>query len=274
MTTIMQQFGKLTVYLVSIPIAQLILLFIAGWFAGWFLHAYLKGTEVVVAGKIEKHRGGWTRLIMAGIALLFALLTGGSGTLLSHWHLLVLGCLIAFLFFRFRWWAVGAVGLLLLLSFFLAGLLFWTLHVFTGKTAVLEVKVRSEETRGRDEAQYTRISLIVKDLEKGTENIYYVNGDKWGISANVVLFDDWVVFLGGKTYYRLNAIVGATDTTLDMHAIDEFSQPLWEELETNETSLPGVRAIYEDIVLKSPVVGREYVIYIDNDGALVPEVKN
>ncbi len=81
-----------------------------------------------------------------------------------------------------------------------------------------------------------------------------------------------MVFLGGKTYYRLNSIIGATDTALDQRIIDTTSESLWTELEQNEDHFPGIRAVYENIVLKEPEVGREYTVYVDNDGSIVPEL--
>ncbi|OIQ00428.1 hypothetical protein AUK40_00165 [Candidatus Wirthbacteria bacterium CG2_30_54_11] len=267
MEWINRSYGQLLVYLFQTSFAGVMSLFGAGFFLGWFAVGYIRGVEVVAAGKIEKRRGGWLKLIL-GIGLLSAAVGAqGASFVGDYWPVLLFGLLTGIVFPLAHLVTVSALGLLILGCAFLLVILSWTLHAFTGKTAILQVRVRSIENT----TEQQRISLIVTDLRTKDEAIYYVNGDKWGVSANVVLFEDWVVFLGGKTYYRLNSIVGATDTTLDRRVIDTASEPLWQELEQNEEHFPGIRAVYENIILKEPSVGSEYTIFVDHDGSLVPE---
>jgi hypothetical protein len=194
----------------------------------------------------------------------------GFGQLIGLWSLWGTAALLSFLFFRTRLGFLGVTGALGLVCFFLIGLLFWTFHAFTGKTAVLKVEVQKVEG--------TAITLRVTDLKKGGTRTFEVTGDKWGISANVALVKDWVVLLGGKTYYRLNSVVGldmdGTQGDYYTYPFDEMTDGMWNELERHEDRLPGIRSVYEDVVLKQPIEGRTYTIYVDNDGSIVPELEH
>lgn len=204
--------------------------------------------------------------VAAALFVLSMFLAGKD--MLKSWYLVAFGLAIGLVWNNSHGLVLGATGLLAVLCVVLFTLFLWTWHAFTGKTPILEVMVKNVK-----EEQGQIIYLQVKDIKKKTEKIFSVRGDKWGISANVVLFENWVIFLGGKTFYRLNHVVGMGEERIDKQALDEGSQKLWQEFEKSEAKLPGVRAVYEDMCLKQPMEGRLYTIYVENDGALVPELQ-
>ncbi len=175
MEWINQSYGQLLVYLFKTSFAGVLSLFASGFFLGWFTVVFIRGTEVVVAGHIEKRRSGWIRLGIGIVLLGTAFASHGASFLGGYWPVLAGGFLTGILFSLSHLLTFSAIGLLLFGCGFLLVVLSWTLHAFTGKTAILQVRVRSIENTTATQ----RLSLIVTDLRTDTETIYYVNGEKW-----------------------------------------------------------------------------------------------
>jgi hypothetical protein len=268
----MGSFGKFLVYLIDTSFGGVLCLFFSGLLAGLGLSALFKGAKV--EGE-NSRRLNWRIGIILGMSLVFliAALAAGKVELAAYyWPIFLLGLLIGLFLRLFPAVTSGITFVLAVLVLVLLCSLVMTFRAFTGKTAVLEVAVREVRQEGRGRIT----TLVVTDIEDDRKETYRIEGTKWGISANVAVLDNWVLFLGGKTYYRVNSIVGVDQATIKRQSFYSSSQPtwdeLWEEVEMREGKIPGVRAVYEDIVLKTPVEGRVYRIYVDNDGGVVPEL--
>ena len=259
--------------LTGLNLIGVITLFLAGWFLGGFFYNFLKVTALLRGGAPSFDIKDWIRLILGILFLILAFVFGGGlGIFVDFFLVFLIAFVVSVLFKTFKVYAVGLMGLLIFAVIFLFLSLFWTLTQFTGKTAVLEVKVENVERLNNGEKL---ITLEVEDLQNGGTKTYTVEGDMWGVSGNVLLFDDWVVFFGGKTYYKMNSIVGMSETRIDREPLDEVSFETWKKIEENEDRLDWfLRAVYQDTVTKSPFEGESYTIYVDNDGSLVPELNN
>ncbi len=209
---------------------------------------------------------GWQQFVAAGVLLFLGIILARKAAV-EYWWIPGTGVILGVVWTLSHGWIMVGLGILILLCVFFFGAFLWTLHAFTGKTPILDVKVKKTAD------DQSTISLETYDKKRNVKKTYIVEGTKWGISANVVLFSNWIVFWGGKTFYRLHSVVGVAENRLDKNYIHGNSQLLWDEFEKSEGTIPGVRAVYEDLLLKRPIDGREYTIYIDNDGALVPELK-
>ena len=272
MEVVTGSFGKFLVYVMKTSFGAVLSLFLSGVLSGFGVAALFK--------KPKGQEGGakmwlWKVVVTFSLALAFlsiSVAVGKMDIVTHYWPMFVIGLIVGLFLRLFPVFTASSMSVLMIIIIVLACSLVWTLKAFTGKTAVVEVTVSNvrQETAGRVS------TLLVRNVDKGTQETYEVCGSKWGISASVALMEDWLIFFGGKTYYRLNSIVGVDGGTIRRQDFHDFSQPAWEELwdhlERNEGTIPGIRAVYEDIVLKTPVPGRTYRIFVDNDGAVVPEL--
>jgi len=269
-------FGKFLVYLARTSFGGVMCLFLSGVLTGLAAASLFKRPR----GDDEKKGKPWRIIVTFGFALLFLVISlacGKADVVIGYWPMFVAGLVIGLFMRLFPVAGSSVTGVLALLVVILLLSLVWTFKAFTGKTAVLEVRI----TNVRQDGDVKVTMLNVKDLKKETEKDYKIRGNMWGISANVAVMKDWVVMLGGRTYYRLNSVVGleriGRDRLVMKHQnFHPSSQPAWDELwtfgEKNEGKLPGVRAVYGEIVTKTPVEGRVYRFYVDNDGGIVPEL--
>jgi hypothetical protein len=219
-------------------------------------------------------------LCLAVVALLGAVFVPGPEKILDRGLLfLFLGCTIFFfLVFRFKK-TLGPLTVLLAIALVGTVLLFLqSLHSFAGETEIGQVRVLDvREDRMKIE--------ILPAL--GDSAITWLEGTYFAPIVKVVIFDDYVVFLGAKTWYRFEGITSfemektQSGTVLRQAGTGYYfpSQPgitekLWEFYERNDARIPGVRTVQVEVDLKRPRVpqrGRELTLYslrVQNDGGL------
>lgn len=219
-------------------------------------------------------------LCLAVVAALGAVFVPGPEQILDPGllYLFAGSTVFFFLVFRFK----RTIGLLtVILAIALVGtlmLFLQSLNAFTGETEIAQVRVL--DARGE------RMKLEIIPAQ-GESVITRLNGSYFAPVVRVVIFDDYVVFLGAKTWYRFEGITSfemeRTDTGVEFRQQDTdyyFPSPsgikakLWDFYERYDARIPGVRSVQVEMDLKrvqdKPRV-RELSVYslrIQNDGGL------
>jgi hypothetical protein len=183
-----------------------------------------------------------------------------------------------FLVFHFK----KSIGLLaVILAIALAGtlmLFLQSLNAFTGETEIARVRVLDVQERG--------MKLEILPVE-GESAITWLKGSYFAPIVKVVIFDDYVVFLGVKTWYRFEGITSfemektQTGTEIRQQATGYYfpspsgiTAKLWDLYERYDSRIPGVRTVQVEMDLKrvrDKPRGREFSVYslvIQNDGGL------
>jgi len=183
-----------------------------------------------------------------------------------------------FLVFRFK----RTIGLLaVILAIALTGtlmLFLQSLNSFTGETEIAQVRVL--------DVQDDRMKLEILPAQ-GESVIAWLDGSYFAPVVEVVIFDDYVVFLGVKTWYRFVGISSfeaeRTDTGVKFRQQDTdyyFPSPpgirgkLWDLYERYDARIPGVKTVQVEMDLKQvrgKQRGRElsaYSLRIQNDGGV------
>ena len=96
-----------------------------------------------------------------------------------------------------------------------------------------------------------------------------------------MIFEDFFVFLGAKTWYRFDGITSfesektgegrsfrQQDTDLTFPSASGISEKLWDLYERYEARIPGVRTVQVEMDLKRVRELSVYSLRIQNDGGL------
>ena len=177
-----------------------------------------------------------------------------------------------FLVFRFKK-TLGLLSVILAVALVVTMLLFLrSLNAFTGETEIGRVRVL--------DVQDGRMKLEILP-EEGEGTITWMQGSYFAPVVKVVIFDDFVVFLGAKTWYRFEGITSfemektQSGTVLRQQDSDYYfpSPPgmtakLWNLYERYDARIPGVRTVQVEIDLKRARKLSVYSLRIQNDGGL------
>ena len=173
-----------------------------------------------------------------------------------------------FLVFRFK----KTIGLLaVILAIALAGslmLFLQSLNAFTGETEIAQVRVLDVQERGM------KLEILPA---RGESMVTWLKGSYFAPVVKVVIFDDYVVFLGAKTWYRFMGIK-SFDMELNQQDSHSFNVPggitakLWDLYERYDSRIPGVKTVQVEMDLKrvrdKPREFSVYSLRIQNDGGL------
>ena len=181
-----------------------------------------------------------------------------------------------FLVFRFK----KTIGLLaVILAIALAGtlmLFLQSLNSFTGETEIGQVRVLDVEERGM------KLEILP---DQGESVVAWLKGSYFAPIVKVVIFDDYVVFLGAKTWYRFEGVTSfemeRTETGMEVRQQDTdyyFPSPagitakLWDLYDRYDSRIPGVKTVQIEMDLKrvrdKPRELSVYSLLIQNDGGL------
>lgn len=177
-----------------------------------------------------------------------------------------------FLVFRFRR-ALGPAVLVLAIALVVTILLFTrALTAFTGETEIGRVRVLA--------AADGEMKLEILP-DKGTATIARMEGTYFAPVVKVVVFDDYFVFLGAKTWYRFEGITSfdterrESTTVLRQKDTDYYfphpsglPEALWSFYERRERLIPGIRTVQIEMDLKRARELSVYSLRIQNDGGL------
>ncbi len=177
-----------------------------------------------------------------------------------------------FLVFRFKK-TLGLLSVILAVALVVTMLLFLqSLNAFTGETEIGQVRVL--------DVQDGRMKLEILPAQ-GNSTITWMPGSYFAPIVKVVIFDDYVVFLGAKTWYRFEGVTSfemektQSGTVLRQQDTDYyFSSPsgitdkLWNLYERYDARIPGVRTVQVEIDLKRARELSVYSLRVQNDGGL------
>ena len=145
------------------------------------------------------------------------------------------------------------------------GLFFQSIRAFTGETEIASVRVIS----------IPNSSMRLEISPRGGEQVLLtLDGVYFAPIVKVVIFDDLLVFLGARTWYRFEGMT-SFDVNLRQGTRDfRFSSPsgiseqLWTLFEQNETRIPGVKTVQVEMPSKRAVEFATYGVMVQNDGGV------
>ncbi len=247
-----------------------------------FLAAVFLGAAVASATRRTRHRRDpekarhrkWVSFcILLSVAVLLALAAlfiPGPQLILNPALLYVAGgtALLSFAAFRFRK-AMGIPVLVLAILLVAAlGLFFQSLRAFTGETEIAKVRVISTE------GSRMKLELLPS---QGAAQVLTMEGEYFAPVVKVVIFSDLYVFLGAKTWYRFEGLISNRYKGGDLanlepeHRLEQpygISESLYELFARYDNSIPGVKTVQTEIVLKKARELAAYSIRVQNDGGV------
>ncbi len=180
--------------------------------------------------------------------------------------------LIFFLAFRFKKTA-GITFLLLVVLFSGTVLLFLqSISAFTGETEIAKVRIIEvkENTMRLEVAPSAGESVIIN-----------MQGSYFAPIVRVIIFDDYYVFLGAKSWYRFEGLTSFRVENIDGKPVFKqentdfyfpgpagISSRLYSWFEENEEKIPGVKTVQIEIDLKRARELLTYLIMLQNDGGI------
>ncbi len=213
--------------------------------------------------------------VLLGLAAIFVSTSRGAPDI----RVLYVGCgaaVLSFLAVTFRR-SFGIPVLVVLVAAVVAlGLFLQSVRAFTGETRIASVRIISAD------AQSLRLELLPRE---GQPVLLSLEGQYFAPIVKVVIFDDLLVFLGAKTWYRFEGMTsfklvkegdsyrfrqGSTDFSFPRPA--GISETLWSFFEKNENRIPGVKTVQVEMDLKrADAQAREFATYdivVRNNGGV------
>jgi hypothetical protein len=176
-----------------------------------------------------------------------------------------IAAVVAFGALRFRKALGIPVLVLLIASVILFSLFFQSIRAFAGETQIASVRVIS--------ATSSSMRLEISP-QSGEPVLLTMDGAYFAPIVKIVIFDDLLVFLGARTWYRfegmtsfdMNLRQGSTDFRFPRPA--GISEQLWTLFEQNETRIPGVKTVQIEMPSKRAAEFATYGIMVQNDGGV------
>jgi hypothetical protein len=177
-----------------------------------------------------------------------------------------------YLLFRFSR-TLGPVLIVLLTALVVTVLLFLqSLRAFTGETEIGLVRVL--------DVREGEMKLEIIPAE-GESAITLMKGSYFAPVVKVVIFQDYFVFLGAKTWYRFEGLTSfemektdsgrvlrQQDTDFYFDPAPGVAQKLWNLYERYDSRIPGVRTVQVEMDLKRARELSVYSLRVQNDGGL------
>jgi hypothetical protein len=155
---------------------------------------------------------------------------------------------------------VLAVAVVIVVALFLQ-----SIHAFTGETEIASVRVVTED------AASMRLELV----PRGEPPVLLsMKGTSFSPIVRVVVFNDLLVFLGARTWYRFEGMTSfdqnlrQQDTDFRFPRPPGVSEQLWRLFEAYETKIPGVKTVQTELIVKKAKEFATYGIRVQNDGGV------
>jgi hypothetical protein len=149
-------------------------------------------------------------------------------------------------------------------------LFFQAITAYTGETEIAKLKVLS--------LKENQMKLELSMPGNPRSELVNLEGEYFAPVAKIVIFDDFLVFFGARTYYRflgLSSFKTAKTGEIPVQAaIYNFSRPsglsetVFSFFEQNEKSIPGVKSVQMDMNLKKAKELDTYRVMLQNDGGV------
>lgn len=174
-----------------------------------------------------------------------------------------------FLAFRFRK-SFGVVFFLLLLALAATVFLFvQSLNAFTGETEIARVRVLAVEEDGPERSMTLELASPQAD-----SRVVRLRGVYFAPVVRVIIFEDYLVFLGGRSWYRFEGLT-SFDEDFRQQDIELFfshgfgiSRALWDFYERHEQEIRAVKSVQVEMDLKKVREFVSYSLMLQNDGGL------
>jgi len=176
-----------------------------------------------------------------------------------------IAAVVAFAALRFRR-ALGIPVLVLAVALVAAVLLFLqSIRAFTGETEIAAVRVLSAGPA----------SMRLQLAPRGGEPVLLtMKGTSFSPIVRVVIFDDLLVFLGARSWYRFEGMTSFDDALRQQDTDFHFTRPagisesLWKLFESYEAWIPGVKTAQTELVVKKARELSTFGIMVENDGGV------
>jgi hypothetical protein len=176
-----------------------------------------------------------------------------------------IAALVSFGALRFKK-ALGIPVAVLLLAVFLLGAAFLqSIHAFTGETEIARVRV----------IDATPADMRLELAPRGAMPVLLnMKGTYFSPIVKVVIFDDFLVFLGAKTWYRFEGLTSfdanlrQQDTDYRLPRPAGIVEKVWAFFEQNEARIPGVKTAQIEMILKKAQAFGSYRVMVQNDGGV------
>ncbi len=252
-------------------------LLLAGILTGAALNKLLRGVkktgDPVRAGE-RKRAFVLLFLVLSFIALVCAVIVPGvDKTAANPLGLLVFYLAVSFIVFLvLRFKRLFGVPFAVLFVLLIAAVLLFlqAIVAFTGETEIARVKVDAIQN-----------NIIKYELTPavGEPEVVVTEGVNFAPQVELVIFDDFFVFLGAKTWYRFQAMLSynpaassSTQVTFNRHPLKRsqgLSEDIFAFVMQNRDMIPGIKTIQGQITYPLRVrVGGAYVITVQNDGGV------
>ena len=187
-------------------------------------------------------------------------------------YLACVAAAVSFLAFRFKRTAGLVVVVLVALVCGATALFLRSVTAFTGETEIARVHVLTSTP-----------SQIKLELEpsQGEPVLLTMEGSYFAPIVKVVIFDDFWVFLGAKTWYRFVGVtsfreVAQNNRTEFKQGNTDFyfsnppgiAQSVWSFFERNEQAIPGVKTVQINVDMKRAKDLATYSVKVQNDGGV------
>jgi len=176
-----------------------------------------------------------------------------------------IAAVVAFGALRFRKALGIPILVLVLVSIVLFSLFFQSVRAFTGETEIASVRVISVSSS----------SMRLEIAPRGEEPVLLtMEGAYFAPLVKVVIFDDLLVFLGARTWYRFEGMNSFDEKLLQVKSAYRFSrspgvsEEVWALFEENESRIPGVKTAQIEMTSKRAAEFATYGIMVQNDGGV------
>jgi len=249
----------------------------AGFFTGAALNKLLRSSKKAKdpARAKERKRSLIMLFLFCGfVTLLCALFVPGPDKFLKDpVGLFVFFLIIAAIFFlalRFKKLFGIPIAVLFVLLIVTIFLFLQAIVAFTGETEIARVRV---------DAIKDGIIKYELMLSTGETEVVVTEGVNFAPEAKLIIFDDFFVFFGAKTWYRFDAMLhydpaksSATEVTFNRHPIKRpqgITEAVYNFVLENQGIIPGIKTLQGQITYPLPVrEGSTYIITVQNDGGV------
>ena len=209
------------------------------------------------------------------LSAMCALFIPGSKGLLDINVLFIYIFFIAIFFLGFRFKKAAGIPLLFLFifCFLIIVLFFQTLTSFTGETEIAKLhvlKVKENEIN---------MELVLPD---NRYKMLKIKGEYFAPVVKVIIFEDFLVFFGAKTWYRFTGIMtfpkeNESEILMPMESFNlekeyGISRNIYQFIEEYEEFIPGIKSVQREVVQKKAKKLTSYSIRVQNDGGVIVEI--
>jgi hypothetical protein len=121
--------------------------------------------------------------------------------------------------------------------------------------------------------------VMVNSSTGGRIQEYRVLGQQWVIEGHVLKWDNWLIFLGLPTMYKLTRVRGrylkaedeASMPSTAYSLVPKEEDPFWMWLYQHGSRLPFVKAVYGNATYTFPTASKALYLYVTTSGFMVQD---